>query len=97
VVKNRRDHMYHNFIWGKFKDLEDLPEYEKDKLTTIRQFNDRIEKIYSRLPANTAFIVSSGSGDAREWEKYVVILYFYFVNHSRRYFYINILIYLCYI
>jgi hypothetical protein len=61
--------MYHNFIWGKFKDLENLPEYEKDKLATIKQFNDRIEKIYSCLPANTAFIVSSGSGNAREWEK----------------------------
>ncbi|GES82746.1 ribonuclease H70 [Rhizophagus clarus] len=68
AISNNRN-MYHNFIWGKFKDLENLPEHENDKLTTLRQLNDRIEKIYSRLPAHTAFIVSSGSGNAREWEK----------------------------
>jgi hypothetical protein len=69
--------LYYNFVWGKFKDLEDLSEYEEDKLTTIKKFNDRIEKIYSHLPANTAFIVSSGSGNAREWEKYLSVLLFY--------------------
>jgi hypothetical protein len=66
--------MHHNFIWGKFKDLENLPEYENDKLITLKQLDGRIEKIYSRLPACTAFIVSSGSGNAREWEKYVLEL-----------------------
>ncbi|CAB4445946.1 unnamed protein product [Rhizophagus irregularis] len=68
AISNNRNHIYHNFIWGKFKDLENLPEHENDKLTTLKQLNDRIEKIYSCLPAYTAFIVSSGSGNAREWE-----------------------------
>ena len=82
--------MYHNFIWGKFKDLENLPEYEKDKLTTLRQLNGRIEKIYSRLPAYTAFIVSSGSGNAHEWERYVLVFCDIFTFLS-----VNILAYLC--
>ncbi|CAI2166440.1 3640_t:CDS:10 [Funneliformis geosporum] len=50
-------------------DLEDLPEHIEDRLTTLKRFNERIANIYSKLPSFTAFIVSSCSGDTREWKR----------------------------
>ncbi|CAG8586514.1 12520_t:CDS:10 [Funneliformis caledonium] len=67
-VTDKSNH-YHNFIWGKFKDLEDLPEHIEDRLTTLKRFNERIANIYSSLPVYTAFIISSCSGDTREWKR----------------------------
>ncbi len=72
MITNKNRDKYHNFTWGKFKDLEDLPEHIEDRLTTLKQLNERIADIYSRLPAYTTFIVSSCSGDTREWKKYVL-------------------------
>ncbi|CAG8675133.1 20146_t:CDS:10 [Cetraspora pellucida] len=66
IISNDQKKLY-NFVFGRFLDLKALPDDMYGRINLVKKLDERINKIYDKLPARTMFIITSGGGDSKEW------------------------------
>ncbi|CAG8489588.1 14926_t:CDS:10 [Cetraspora pellucida] len=66
IISSDQKKLY-NFVFGRFLDLKTLPDDMDGRINLVKKLDERINKIYDKLPVRTMFIITSGGGDSKEW------------------------------